>query len=195
MSLRDSSSGAVVQLVRIPACHAGGRGFESRPLRRITGVEMERRLRESARWISSSTTNCWCKRRVTTRVCRVGDGQLAEAIRDSCLYSRAPTVSIKRPTTASCVTGASTAQGFEYGLSTFRCWASRLSRRCSAPSSSLKRRSAESSVGGYQNETSRRLSAVLRIEPDSRLKWTRPPTMQVIASYFESHKDEFVQAP
>ncbi len=26
-------SGAVVQLVRILACHAGGRGFESRPLR------------------------------------------------------------------------------------------------------------------------------------------------------------------
>ena len=25
--------GAVVQLVRIPACHAGGREFESRPLR------------------------------------------------------------------------------------------------------------------------------------------------------------------
>ena len=28
--------GVVVQLVRIPACHAGGRGFESRPLRQST---------------------------------------------------------------------------------------------------------------------------------------------------------------
>jgi hypothetical protein len=32
--LQKDSNGVVVQLVRMPACHARGRGFESRPLRK-----------------------------------------------------------------------------------------------------------------------------------------------------------------
>ena len=34
-----TSDGAVVQLVRMLACHAGGRGFEPRPLRQEEGYE------------------------------------------------------------------------------------------------------------------------------------------------------------
>ena len=37
--------GVVVQLVRISACHAEGRGFESRPLRQNSNPESKKRFR------------------------------------------------------------------------------------------------------------------------------------------------------
>lgn len=34
------SNGLVVQLVRMPACHAGGRGFDPRPLRHLLSCNL-----------------------------------------------------------------------------------------------------------------------------------------------------------
>ena len=38
---RKQANGVVVQLVRMPACHAGGREFESRPYRKIPEILLD----------------------------------------------------------------------------------------------------------------------------------------------------------
>ena len=85
---RKELIGVVVQLVRIPACHAGGRGFESRPYRR-TFERKNIRFDSLAQQVEHNTFNVGVlgssPKRITKNQCkmkRIPDNQTV--IRDFC---------------------------------------------------------------------------------------------------------------
>ena len=71
LHLQTTQNGVVVQLVRIPACHAGGREFESRPYRRksegnTSGFFVFGEFWELATKIKDSDTFSWCRYPIPT---------------------------------------------------------------------------------------------------------------------------------
>ena len=48
-SVKEKQSGLVVQLVRMPPCHGGGRGFESRPDRSLNPAVLQKQEQQALR--------------------------------------------------------------------------------------------------------------------------------------------------
>ena len=103
MQAKSCLPGVVVQLVRIPACHAGGRGFESRPLRQISTAAVARLQRFFYAFLGTPSVRRPCKHSETvpaTGVQPVTSGRACARISDSRLHSHTAQAALPEPSRA-----------------------------------------------------------------------------------------------
>ena len=103
MQAKSCLPGVVVQLVRIPACHAGGRGFESRPLRQISTAAVARLQRFFYAFLGTPSVRRPCKHPETvpaTGVQPVTSGRACAKISDSRLHSHTAQAALTEPSRA-----------------------------------------------------------------------------------------------